>query len=546
MKKIISIILLILVLGSCKKFLDEPVRGVQTVDNYFTTEVECINFMVGCYQGMYENDWWMIQFVYLLNETATDDAWLSNPTQAELDYKQFSTFQVSASNDYLYPFWEYMYKNIFRCNLALEGYNNSPINSTSPELISRLKAEAMFLRAYCYFELIKNFKELPILTEILSPDELANVGLSGQSEVYDLIISDLTEAASILPQHYENSEVGRATKGAAWGYLSRAFLYMEQWKQSKTYADSVINHGMYSLEAVYGDIWDIHNKNGSESIFELQTNYDAIYETGNSLPILTGGREDHGWYYCAPTSDLENAFLEQNDLIRMRASIIKAFNEETALNDGVGNAMVYDTDGETIAVSSFTVSQLRDSKSMRVNRKLYVLPEDRMENYGHSYRNHIPKNQIFMRLAEVKLNRAEAMWHMIHTTGDGSFGEADIINGDLHDIRNRVNLPDIIASGDQLLLEIYKERRLELAGELRRWDDIRRAKHPSDGKPMIYHIMGSNGSFVKYNVNDNIDWWETQSPYANREPNDKGILFSDGDEWLPIPAHDAGFLGGDN
>lgn len=531
---------------SCSKFLDEPIRGVQTVDNYFTSDEECRNVIVGCYQGMFQNDWWMIQFYHLLTESATDDAWLSNPTQAELDYKEFSNFQMSASNDYLYPFWEYMYKNVFRCNLAIEGLVDSPVNSTNPELIELLIAEAKFIRAYSYFEIAKNFKELPIITATLSPEELLGVTSSNQQEVFDQIILDLMEAIKVLPHHYTNVELGRATKGAAWAYLSKAFLYTENWKQSKVYADSVINNGLYFLEPEFGKIWDINNRNGMESIFEIQTNYDAIYETGNSLPILTGGREDHGWYYAAPTSNLEQAYLVINDTIRLRATIITAFNKETAEAEGVGKARVYGTDGVTVAVNSFNVSQLRDSKSMRVNRKLYILPEDRMENYGHDYRNHIPKNQILIRLAEIKLNRAEVMWQMIHKTGEADFSEADIINGDLHDIRSRVNLEDIISSGDQLLLDIYNERRLELAGELRRWDDIRRAKHPSDNKPMIYHIMGNSGSFVHYNTQLNTDWWETKSPYANREPNDKGSQFSPGDEWMPIPAHDAGFLGGSN
>jgi len=542
MKNAIYISLLIMLM-SCTKFLDEPVRGVQTIDNYFMTEEECEDFLIGCYQGMFQEDWWMIQFVYLLNETATDDAWLSNPTQAELDYKQFSMFQMTPANDYLYPFWEYMYKNIFQCNLALEGYEETPIKDNNPELIARLSGEAKFIRAYCHFELAKNFKELPLLTSPMTPDELQDLGLSTQEEAYDLIISDFLEAATVLPDVYSAESLGRVTKGAAWAFLSRAYLYMEEWNLAKAYADSIVNSGQYSLEPVYGEIWDINNRNGLESIFELQTNYDPNYQTGNSLPILTGGREDHGWYYCAPSSNLEQAYIEQGDTIRLRATIITPYNEETAEADGVGKAMVYDADGQTVAVNSFDVSRLRDSKSMRVNRKFYILPEDRMENYGHDYRNHIPKNHIFIRLGEVKLNRAEAMWHMIHTTGEASFSEADIITGDLHDIRSRVNLPDIISTGDQLLLDIYNERRLEMSGELRRWDDIRRTRHPSDGRPMIYHIMGSNGTFVKYNLNENTDWWETQSPYANREPNEKGIDFDDGKEWLPIPAHDAGFLG---
>jgi len=536
------LILSLVFLFSCQKFLEEPIRGIQTTDSYFQTEEECEAFLMGCYKGMYQNDWWMIQFFYVLTETATDDAWLSNPTQAELDYKDFSRFQVTPSNDYLYPFWEYMYKNIYQCNLAIESFNESPVNETNPSFIRTLVAEARFIRAYCYFELVKNFEELPLLTAVLSPEELQEITKSSQDAVYNQIESDLLFAAKYLPEAYEASNLGRANRGAAWGFLSKAYLYHEKWAEAKTYADSVIDFGGYYLESEFGNIWDINNRNGMESIYEIQTNYDPNYANGNSMPILTGGREDHGWYYCAPTSNLENAYLEQNDTIRLRATIIKAYNEATAPNDDVGKASVYDTDGTTIAVSSFTVSRLRDSKSMRVNRKFYILPEDRMENYGHDYRNYIPKNHIVLRLAEVKLIRAEAMWHMIHTVGGANFSEGDIIGGDIHDIRSRVNLPDIVSSGDQLLLDIYHERRLELAGELKRWDEIRRAKHPADGLPIVNRIMGPNGTFVKYNTEDNTDWWETQSQYANREPNDKGIDYTIGKEWLPIPAHDAGSL----
>ena len=73
---------------------------------------------------------------------------------------------------------------------------------------------------------------------------------------------------------------------------------------------------------------------------------------------------------------------------------------------------------------------------MRVNCKFYILPDDRNDNYGNQERRRIPKNHILIRLAEVKLIRAEAMWQMIHNVGGASFSETDIINGDIHDIRD--------------------------------------------------------------------------------------------------------------
>jgi len=532
-----------LLLHSCEDFLDEPIRGAQELDNYFQTEQECEKFLMGCYQSILQGDqYWYINWYYVLTESATDDSWLGMPSEADRDYKEFSLIMVNSHNTWLYPFWEYMYKCIYQCNIALAGLEESPVNDNNPDLISRLKGEAKFIRAYAHFEL-KNWESLPIFDRVYAPEELAGMPVSSQMELYDQIIQDLLGAIELLPSTVDSDNTGRITVGAAKSYLAKAYMYSEQWEKAYEYANDVVESGPYFLEPQFGNIWDIKNRNGVESIFEFQTNYDPNYYTGNEFPILTGAVEDDGgWYYTNPTSHLENLYLAQDDTIRLRATIIKANNEATAEQDNFAIAPIYDTDGTTIAVDAQRISNLEESKSMRVNRKFYILPEDRNENYGNQERERIPKNHILMRLAEVKLMRAEAMWHMIHTVGGASFGEGDIINGDIHDIRSRVGLPDISSSGNQLLLDIYQERRMELAMEFKRWDEMRRTKHPADGLPMIYHIMGPQGSFVLYNTEQNTDYWEKQSPYAESEPSDKGIDFVQGAEWMPIPARDLSWL----
>jgi tetratricopeptide (TPR) repeat protein len=533
-----------LLLHSCEGFLDEPIRGSQELDNYFQTELECEKFLMGCYQSILQGDqYWYINLYYVLTESATDDAWLGMPSEVSRDYKEFSLIMVNSHNTWLYPFWEYMYKCIYQCNIALAGLEESPVNENNPDLISRLMGEAKFIRAYAHFELVKNWESLPILDRIYKPEELAGMPVSSQLELYDQVIQDLLGAIELLPSTVDSDNTGRITVGAAKSYLAKAYMYSEQWAKAYEYANDVIESGPYFLEAQFGNIWDINNRNGVESIFEFQTNYDPNYSTGNEFPILTGAAEDDGgWYYTNPTSHLENEYLAQDDTIRLRATIIKANNEATAEQDNFGIAPIYDTDGTTIAVDAQRISNLEESKSMRVNRKFYILPEDRNENYGNQYRGRIPKNHILMRLAEVKLMRAESMWHMIHTVGGASFGEGNIINGDIHDIRNRAGLPDISSSGNQLLLDIYRERRMELALEFKRWDEMRRTKHPVDGRPMIYHIMGPQGSFVLFNTEQNTDYWEKDSPYAESEPSDKGIDFVQGAEWMPIPARDLSWL----
>jgi hypothetical protein len=534
----------LLFMHSCKDFLDEPIRGAQELDNYFQNEVECEKYLYGCYQSILQGDqYWYINWYYVLTESATDDSWLGQPLEADRDNMEFSKIMVNSHNTWLYPFWEYMYKCIYQCNMALEGLQRSPVNETNPNLIAQLTAEAKFIRAYAYFELAKNWESLPVFDRIYNPDELAGVPVSSQQEVYEQIIQNLLDVIEVLPPSVDANNTGRITSGAAKSYLAKAYMYSEQWEKAYEFANDVIESGLYFLEPQFGDIWDINNRNGVESIFEFQTSYDPNNYTGNEFPILTGAEEDDGgWYYTNPTSHLEREYLAQNDTLRLRATIIKANNEATIEQDKVGIAPVYDTDGTSIAVEAQRIANLERSKSMRVNRKFYILPEDRNDNYGNQERERIPKNHILMRLAEVQLIRAEAMWHMINTVGGASFSEGDIINGDIHDLRNRVGLPDISSSGNQLLLDIYHERRMELAMEFKRWDEMRRTKHPADGQPMIYHIMGPQGSFVLYNTEQNTDYWEKGSPYSESEPSDKGIDFVPGAEWMPIPGRDLSWL----
>jgi tetratricopeptide (TPR) repeat protein len=534
----------ILFMHSCKEFLDEPIRGAQELDNYFQNEEECKKFLLGCYQSILQGDqYWYINWFYVLTESATDDSWLGMPSEAEQDYKEFSTITVNSHNTWLYPFWEYMYKCIYQCNMALAGLQKSPVNESNPDLIARLTGEAKFIRGYAYFELVKNWESLPIFDHVYGPSELNEVVVSSQQEVYDQIIQDLLDALEVLPAVVDSDNAGRITAGAAKSYLAKAYMYSEQWEKAYELANDLIETGPYGLESLFGEIWNINNRNGVESIFEFQTNYDPNYDTGNSFPILTGGTEDDGgWFYSTPSSHLENEFLAQDDTIRLRATIIKATNEATAEEDKVGIAPVYDTDGTTVAVDAQRIGKLEESKSMRLNRKFYILPDERNDNYGNQQRRKIPKNHILMRLAEVKLIRAEAMWHMIHNVGGATFTEGDIINGDIHDLRDRVGLHDISSTGNQLLLDIYRERRMELAMEFKRWDEMRRARHPADGRPMIYHIMGPQGDFVLYNTEQNTDYWEKGSPSAESEPSDKGIEFQSGSEWLPIPARDLSWL----
>ena len=125
-------------LSSCSDFLEEPILGQQGMDNYFTTEEECAKQVIGCYQGIACDDWWQIYKFYNASEMCTDDAWMGNTTQDAGDYRHLTMYTgntIEAGNA-CQNFWQYRYKGILQCNIAIQKipgltFNNETINNVS-------------------------------------------------------------------------------------------------------------------------------------------------------------------------------------------------------------------------------------------------------------------------------------------------------------------------------------------------------------------------------------------------------------------------------
>ena len=79
-------------LTSCSDFLEEPIRGQQDMENYFTTEEECEKQITGCYNFIACDDWWQIYKFYNLCNITTDDCWMGNTTQDPGEYRVAAMF----------------------------------------------------------------------------------------------------------------------------------------------------------------------------------------------------------------------------------------------------------------------------------------------------------------------------------------------------------------------------------------------------------------------------------------------------------------------
>ena len=122
---------------SCSDFLDEPIRGQQDMANFFTTEEECAKQITGCYNFLDGRDWWQIYKFYNMCNMVTDDAWMGNTTQDPGDYRpaaQFTGNTIDLGNA-CQNFWQYRYKGITQCNIAINKITEVTFNDEKNRML---------------------------------------------------------------------------------------------------------------------------------------------------------------------------------------------------------------------------------------------------------------------------------------------------------------------------------------------------------------------------------------------------------------------------
>jgi starch-binding outer membrane protein, SusD/RagB family len=502
--------LFLIAVVSCKKsFLDKEIIGVNTQSGSLDNSENARAAINASYAYVIGGDWWTHLFPRLLMEASTDDGWGGNDYQdrpGELGVCDFTG--LSANTSYVDAYYRGMHQGIRNCNFIIKGL--ADVKTLSDDLKNRYIAEAKFLRGFFYFELVKNFGDDVINNDFNANDATLFLARSPIADVYKQIYQDFQDAAAVLPEkgQYGSSDIGRATKGAALGFLAKAYLFNGDYANAEATAAQIISSGKYSLETRYSKIFEPENANGVESLFEVNyVNAVGFYNGPEPGDVTNAASVDGGWGWFGLTSDLENAFEKEGDDVRRKATIIKA-----------GEAV--DNETPTRIYPKHLVGDKPGHTSWRYYRKYYIPLAKRVGGYG-TY----PFNDIKLRYAEILLIHAEA------AAFNNKPAEALI---SLNLIRSRVGLlAKTGLPGDALKQAIWDERRLELAGEgTHRWDDIRRIK--INGKALIASLMGPNGSFVKYNTTINTDPVETA---GHREALNKGYYFKEGvNELWPIPA----------
>ena len=150
-------------LTGCDDFLTEDVRGTENLNTYLQTEEEVNAYVGGCYFEIAKGgDWWQVYNAWLMSDMTTDDLWDGNTTQDD-GYQDITHFQPNApANGIIQNFWGARYQGITTCNIGIERIPQASMNET---LRNQRLAEVRFLRAFFYFDLVRNFGGVPLIKE---------------------------------------------------------------------------------------------------------------------------------------------------------------------------------------------------------------------------------------------------------------------------------------------------------------------------------------------------------------------------------------------
>lgn len=385
-------------------------------------------------------------------DVLSDDATYSGSDNDAATFTLMEEYQYPADHGEILNKYSQTYQCINKANLVIRDLQNTDNALFVEHNKEHMIAEAKFIRAYSYFELVKTFGGVPLYTSVLELDH-EKLGRSAPEDVYAAIEKDLEEAAAVLPSkselnNYMTTYAGRITRGAVFAMQTRVFLYQKKYEQVKQAAKNLYNLNEYSLADDYQFPFLLAGEHCSESILEVNmynspTQSSWNVNNGNRHVLMSMPRNlTIGFGVAQPTKSLAEVYDKAGDIVRKNATLISSEEAVRIEEEAKG-----------------TVSAITGDRSGFYNRKLYLKPGERVESRG----NNQPLNHKLIRLAEVYLNYAEAC---------ALSNEENEARTYLNKIRTRAKLPEITSSGTQLFEDIMNERHLELAMEGFRFFDV--------------------------------------------------------------------------
>jgi len=457
---------------SCAKLGENP-RSFIPASQFYKTQADAVAAVTAAY-SLLNSGANSIQTPYnTLFNTGMDfmsDDEAPGPGATNADVRSQAVLGHSASGLRILQIWQQHYAAIKKANIAIDTIPHIKFDAT---LNKRLVAEAKFLRALYYFNLVRLYGDVPLVLHDQTSIKLSDLQIARTpyTTVYAQIEKDLTEATADLPNSYASADVGRATAGAAQSILAKVYLTERKWQQAATTALSVINgpYG-YDLFTNYPDVFLPATKNGKEHIFSAQFKSNSLGQGNNQanrsvltgIPGITGSYADQVTFYTVPDASKPDGKDHFFSVFKLYPAQDKRKYETFVTH------FLSPSDGKYYG-------KLNDPKILLDSVPFYNKYWDpgTIANLSESGAN-VP----IIRFSDVLLIHAEAENELN--------GPTTAAYTSLNRVRQRAGLsalPDAVSgtlSQNQLRQEIYLERRLEFVFEYQRWFDLIRERDGSD------------------------------------------------------------------
>ncbi|MCC3151959.1 RagB/SusD family nutrient uptake outer membrane protein [Hymenobacter sp. BT770] len=454
----------LLTAAACQKDpLDQVNPNVPTTASFWKTSDDAVKGVNAAYSGLQQLGTYR-RWLNFAFDTRSDDSFSQSPWGELLDWNRF--VQVNYDFEVSQNIWRDHYRAIFRTNQVLD--NVPGIAGMDATLQKRVLAEARFLRALYYYNLVALYGNVPLVLKAGATLE-TNAAQATEAQVWDQIIADLKAAQPDLPASYTGTDLGRATRGAATTLLGKAYMQNRRWADAQAEFAKVIGT-TYSLTPNYTDNFRHTTENNSESIFEVQFNDDKLGgNDGDDATSSEGGQRSQFW--GAPNAggfvDAEvrpwvvNEFLKEGTVSGQRDPRLAA----TVFYNRRLFATTLPLDADTLVYGRGFLARYAGNardRSRTYWRKYQTDYYRNFENFDS------PINQRVMRYADVLLLQAEAL----NETGNTA-GAVPLIN----QVRQRAGLAPLVAANftqATLRTQLMHERVTELTGEEQRWFDLKR------------------------------------------------------------------------
>ena len=468
--KYILLSCLVVLAGACDDFLvEEPTTQIQK-EGVYNSEGTALGALSGCYAKMAAYDGYSFNYYHVLTSTSVLGVSIK-ANDVNLSELAVLTTNVNVGKVYIGQ-----YDVIKAANDIVDGMQTSQIKNEAVK--NKIVGEATFIRAISYFNLIRIFGKVSLITKPVTSYAEAHAPREEVDKVYEQIIIDLKDAFDVLPEPGKQ-DVGRPHKYAAKAMLAKVYLTMAgnnetspYWQNAYDAALDVYNNGKYTLVRPYASLFGSGNKNNAESIFEIQfavgQNGCRLSETTVVLghPLMPNAVNGNTWGKTRPTKYAYDRF-DDND---PRKEVTFIHSSYTNKHDNT-KYLLYPTIRNTPAAKGLKYKQ---GDSEYAAWKKYIDPT--LTTYSNC-------NFVYYRYADLLLVLAEAANELNkkdEATGylNEVLDRAKDINGDgnIDPVTEIYPLSVVSASvtKEQLRDKIMNERLSELSGECDDWYTVRR------------------------------------------------------------------------